>query len=157
MITDWIDDLAAVWEISYSPFATVKSYRMIRDADFPESIDVNELAQHPIALTFWPSLRPEYSAGGPLIAFWQGITEIHLTPDFAKSRIPQLLPWYKLALNAAAGHAKLNGKVEYFMIPPDQDAIDLTSLQYGEEAKHWGLVIQWIVKERIEGDITVSA
>lgn len=157
MIENWIDELTAVWTINYSSFGTVHSYNLVHDADFPESIDLNELKSHPIALTFIPTLEPEYSTSGPLIAYWRGETEIHLAPDFSKTRIPQMLLWYKLVLDAAAGHTKLNNKVELFMIPQEQDAITLTSLKYGEESPHWGMVVRWIVKERLEGTLTVSA
>ncbi len=157
MIENWIDDLCAVWAIQHAGFGTVKSYNHIKNSNFPESIDLVELARNPIALTFWPSMEPEYSTGGPHIAYWRGETEIHLLPDFQKSDARRVFPWYMLALQAAASHATLGGKVELFMIPNEQDAIDLTSLQYGQEAKHWGLVVKWIVKERIEGQLTISA
>lgn len=156
MIEDWIDAVAAVWEIKLGSFKTVRSFYLMRDADFPESIDVHELAEHPVALTFWPSLEPQYSAGGPKIAFWSGETEIHLCADFKKSRAREMLPWYKFAWAAAAADPTLGGKVELFTIPARSDAVVLTSLQYGEEAVHWGLVVQWLVKEHVDAQIVVG-
>ncbi len=153
MITDWIDDLCAVWTIAVNDFKQVRS---VAWDDLPESIDLNELADHPVALTFWPALEAHYSVGGPKIAFWRGETEIHLCADFQKQRARELAVWYQLVLSAAAGHVKLNNKVEYFIIPEEQDSIVLTSLQYGEEARHWGLVVKWLVKERVDNAITVT-
>lgn len=158
MIETWIDELAKVWEFSDGRFGTVHSYRLIEKAEFPASIDPSELDKSPIALTIPASLGPEYSAGGPAIGYWVGVTEFHVAPDLDYARLPALLPWYGMILRAATTHAKLNNTVELFQIENRDDAIaGPLSLQYGNEAMHWGFLVHWRVKERLEGQITFSA
>lgn len=158
MISTWIDNLAKIWEFSDGTFNTVRSHRLIERADFPSSIEASELDRLPIALTIPQTFRPEYSAGGPLIGFWTGMTEFHVAPDIDKGRMPSLMKWYGLILNAATSHMKLSNSVELFLLADAENAIDgPTPLQYGAEPWHWGFVVQWQVKERLEGQITISA
>jgi hypothetical protein len=156
MIESWIDELAKVWEISDGHFGTVHSYRLIEKAEFPESIDPVDLDKNPIALTIPATLDPEYSAGGPQIGFYTGVTEFHVSPDLNYGRLPQMLLWYGVITKAAASHAKLNGTVEIFLIETP-GIVGPVALQYGSEAWHWGFTVHWRVKERLEGQITFSA
>lgn len=157
MIETWIDEVAKVFEISDSRFGTVRSYRMIEKAEMPLAINPNELNTSPVALTITGSVRFEYSMGGPCIAYWSGSTEIHVAPSIDHGLLPSLLPWYGTLINAVTSHMKLNNTVELFMLADRDDAIEgPIPLQYGEEAWHWGFVVNWQVKERIEGQLTVS-
>lgn len=156
MIESWIDELAKVWEFQ-AGLGMVRSYRLIEKAEFPSSIDPADLERSPVALTIPAAMRPQYSEGGPLIGFYRGVTEFHVAPDVNKSRLPALLPWYGKILRAAASHMKLNNTVEYFAIDDQEDAIaGPLDMQYGGEAPHWGFLVNWIVKERLENQLTVS-
>lgn len=153
----WLDELAKIWEFSDGRFGTVRSYRLIEKAEFPSSIVPADLLTSPIALTVPASLKPEYSSGGPLIAYWNGVTEFHVAPDIDRGRVPALMPWYGMILNAATSHMRLNNTVELFLLADSENAIEgPIGLQYGDEAEHWGFTVQWQVKQRIEGMITVS-
>jgi hypothetical protein len=154
----WLDELAKIWEFGDGNFGTVKSFRLIEKAEFPASIDPSDLDRSPIALTVPASMKPEYSSGGPLIVYWTGVTEFHVAPDIDFGRIPALMPWYGMILNAATSHMKLNGTVELFLLADSENAIEgPMGLKYGNEAEHWGFTVQWQVKQRIEGMITVNA
>lgn len=158
MIERWIDELAKVWQISDRRFGTVRSYMLIEKAEFPSTIDPAALGTQPVALTIPGWFKPEYSAGGPHLGFYAGVTEFHVAPSKDYGLIPSLMPWYGLILKAAVGHIKLNNTVEYFLIEDREDAIaGPLALQYGSENPHWGFLVHWKVKERLEGQLTVSA
>jgi hypothetical protein len=157
MIENWIDEVAKVWEIS-DGFKTVQSFKLVEKAEFPESIDPTSLDNAPIALTIPASVGPEYSLGGPHIGYWIGVTEFHVASNQDRGKLPELLPWYRKIINAAASHMKLNNTVELFLIDEGNDAITgPVPLQFGDETPHWGFLVRWRVKERLEGQITVSA
>lgn len=156
MIENWIDKLCNVWSFDAGNMRTVKSYRLIGDADrFPASID--PARDFPLALSIPSGVSPEYSLGGPCFGIWRGVTEFHVAPSVEKSLLPSLMKWYGKILNAAAGNMKLGGTVELFLLD-GEDAIEgPLALQYGNETPHWGYLVRWIVKEHLEGEFTVSA
>lgn len=157
MIERWIDELAGIWEFSDGRFGTVHSYRLIERAEFPDVIDASTLDTQPVALNYPASFKSKYSEGGPHIGFWTGVTEFHVAPDLDRKRLPVLLTWYRAILNAATSHMQLNGTVELFMLDDREDQIEgPMPLQYGDEASHWGFIVHWTVKERLEGQLTVS-
>lgn len=153
----WLDELAKIWEFSDGNFGTVKSYRLVEKAEFPSSIDPADLDRSPIALSMPSAMKPEYSQGGPTIAFWTGETEFHVAPDLDRGRLPALMQWYGMILNAATSHMKLNNTVELFLLADSENAIDgPLALQYGNESPHWGFTVQWQVKQHIESQVTIS-
>jgi len=154
MIESWIDTLVKVWEFDCGNGQMVRSYRLVEKAEFPTVIDPGR--DFPLALTIPSGVRPEYSLGGPLLGFWNGITEFHVSPNLDKSLMPSLVRWYGKIVRAAAGSMTLGGLVEYFVIADQEDAVSgPIALQYGAEAEHWGFLVRWTVKERIT--LTVSA
>ena len=158
MIESWIDELAKIWEISDRKFGTVRSIKLIERAEFPDSIDPAMLDTSPLALTVPGGMKPEYSFGGPILGYWNGVTEFHVAPDLNRSRIPSLLQWYGMIVRAAAANMKLNNTVDLFLIDDREDAITgPVALKYGNEAEHWGFIVHWKVQERLEADVTVSA
>lgn len=154
MIEDWIDILCKVWEIDLDGRRTVKSYRLLEDNDFPDSIDPSGLDQNPIALTIPAQMMPQYSKGNKHITWW-GVTEFHVSPDINRARIPGLMPWYGRILRAAAGKVMLSGTtadVANFVIVDRPDGIQgPLKLQYGSEAVHWGFIVNWMVEESLAG------
>lgn len=149
-IESWIDTLARIWEIEDGRGGLVKSYQVATIDEFPES-----LSTFPCAITYPVGLHPEYSAGMGAIDIWRGKTEFHLFPDTKKSNLGLILPYFERIKIAAAGHFSLGGLVSHFIIAQGGDGIQgPLTLQYGEEAMHHGLVVNWEVKER--GSITVS-
>jgi hypothetical protein len=128
---------------------------MIERAEFPESI--NPASDLPIALSIPSQVEVEYSAGGPKIMIWRGVTEFHITGDASKKHLPALIPFFGLIVKAAASNPTLNHKVELFVIETRADSIQgPMALQYGNESPHWGFVVNWWVKERVDGEIVVG-
>ena len=157
MIESWIDNLCEVWEIS-TGLGMVRSPKLIKRAEFPSSIDPADLAVNPVALTISASLQPKYSMGNKHLT-WYGVTEFHVSPDLDRGRLPELLPWYGRILRAAAAHVTLGGTVVNFVIVDRSDGIQgPLALQYGNEAEHWGFMVNWMVDENpTSAELPVSA
>lgn len=155
MIEDWIDTLCDVWAITVNEFTVVRSYKLIQDTDFPDSIDPSELENTPIALTRPGSVRPLYSKGRKQLT-WYGVTEFHVAPDIDRGRISALLPWYERILQAAALKVQLSGataEISHFIISDRPDGIEgPIGLTFGNEAEHWGFVVRWEVQESLAGN-----
>lgn len=161
MVEDWIDALCARWGTitPAPPFGrrVVRAYNPITNADVPESIDPAGLVETPVAFTLPPSLRPLINKAGPKLATWTGTTHFHLAPSMEWKWVRELMPWYALILNAAAGSPQLGGKVHLFQIPDEDEALsELQAVQYGDESPHWGIVVKWVVIEHVSQAITVG-
>ena len=144
MIEDWIDTLTRVWEIPDGADGQVRSYRIYERAEFPEEIALDV----PTALTFVDDIDAVYSQGGPGIIMWHGSTSFHVTPDLNRARLPGVILFYKRILVAAAANMKLSGRVDYFALE-QTGSISLVAMQYGNEARHFGLEVKWMVKESV--------
>ena len=146
MIETWIDNLCKIWEIN-TGLGAVRSYKLIEKAEFPSSINPQDLAQTPVALTIPATVQPKYSMGNKHLT-WYGVTEFHVAPDLDRGRLPELIPWYGRILRAAASNLQLAGTVANFVIVDRVDGIEgPISLQYGSEAAHWGFLVRWLVEE----------
>jgi hypothetical protein len=151
MITEWIDKLAAIWEISDGRGGTVRSYRVFERAEFPEGA-----IQIPGALTYPNGLQPKYGQGTPTILLWEGITEFHLVPNMQTEHIPYMVSFYQRILAAALANMKLSNTVEYFILPDQPRAIEMAEFLVGEGPAHRGLLVHWSVKENVSGDFTIT-
>jgi hypothetical protein len=152
MIDNWIDALCKIWEVEDGRGGTVTSYRLFERDEFPEEIPLDR----PTALTFVDGVDFQYSQGGPLTAIWKGSTEFNLTPDLSRKRVPAVLRYFKRIMAAATDNMKLGGLVSYFILD-ETDTITLEVLQYGNQARHLGLVVNWTVKEVLSSaDLTVG-
>ena len=155
MVENWIDTLTRVWEIPDGQGNQVRSFRIYERAEFPEEIQLDV----PTALTFIGDIDADYSQGGPAIIMWHGSTSFHLTPDLNRARLPGVILYFDRILIAAAANMKLSGRVNYFALEPT-GSISLVAMQYGNEAKHLGLEVKWMVKENVVlavGDPSLSA
>ncbi len=153
-VQDWIDDIVDVFgSVSGHAGKNVRAYQVYRKAEFPDAI-----AEFPCVLTFTDSMRPDYSAGGPLIDAWIGLSEFHLFPDLSRKHYPEVMLYFGRIRSAMAAHVTLGGKVAHFM--PRVDAPfplrGPVKLQYGAEDEHLGIVVQWQVKEIVNGAYTVG-
>lgn len=148
MIETWADTLCKVWGFACGDGRSVRSFNLVANADFPAAI--NPANDFPLALTIPSGMQAQYSAGGPRIGIWSGVTEFHVSPNLERSLMPSLVRWYGLILAAAAGNITLDGLVEHFWIPDQEDAISgPLGMQYGIEAEHWGFLVRWYVKEHL--------
>ena len=150
MIEDWIDELADVWMgINLSGFGNVYSPYLVRDAKYPSSIDPKDLANQVIALNVPQAFNPgDYGRGSPKRAFWRGVTQFHLAPNGDMGTMHRVIAWHGKILAAAAKYPTLNGKVELFWIPNQDDAVMLgRNYSFGDETPHWAILVKWIVKE----------
>lgn len=156
MIESWIDTLCDVWRTVEAPgFRTMKSPYLIKEKKFPSAISPKD--DFPIALTIPASVDPMYSVGGPREAFYSGVTQFHITPDLDMGNIPAMLPYYGHILRVAAGNLLLGGLVEDLTIT---GIVGPIAMQFGDEAEHWGFMVNWTVKEKITltvGDPSVTA
>lgn len=144
MIEHWIDGIAEVAESVSAPGGqNVLAYRMFRKTDWPESLN-----RFPCALSFVDeSVDVAYDAGGACRVIWRGVTEFHLTPKIDRKAYPELLLFYGRVIEAWAAHATLGGRVAYCMLRPEGAISAIVEMQYGREAPHFGLIVNWIVKE----------
>lgn len=155
MVENWIDNLVRVWEISDGVEGQVRSFRIFEKAEFPEALNLDV----PTALTFVDEIDADYSLGGPGVILWHGSTSFHVTPDLNRARLPGVFRYFGRILVAAAANMKLSGLVDYFALEPN-GSISLAAMQYGEEAKHLGLEVKWMVKEKVVlavGDPSIPA
>jgi hypothetical protein len=152
MVENWVDAVTKVFEINDGKGGLVLAYRLFEKANIPEA-----MVQFPCALSFIDGIRPVYSDGLSLI-FWSGVTEMHLTPNVDKSNLPYILPFFGRIVKAAAGAYQLGGivGVEHFIIPEEDNALQLVVLQYGDEAPHYAIRVRWEVKENVSGSVTVA-
>jgi hypothetical protein len=144
MVEDWIDTMTRVWEISDGKGGQVRSYRIFEREEFPEEVQLDV----PTALTFVENLDVEISQGGPGIIMWHGTTTFHVTPDMSRARLPNVLRYIQRILTAQAANMKLSGLVDYFALE-STDSIGIVAMQYGNEARHLGLEVKWMVKEQV--------
>jgi hypothetical protein len=153
-LEDWIDDVAALWDIGDGEGGLVRSYRVYADDQpWPES-----LQELPCALSYATDCTPEYSTGGPLVDMYRGVTEFHLFPNTAKINLPPLMKFFARIRNAAAGSMTLSGKVAHFLLRKDVPGIQgPVTLTYGQDAPHLGILANWEVKENVTGDYTPAA
>lgn len=153
-VETWIDALAARWEISDGRSGTVRSFRIFSTNDYPASM----AGLAPCVVSYPTDLEVEYSQGGPTILLWSGQSDFHLTLDVKPSNIPYILPFYGRILTAAAGSMKLGGLVSYFTLPQNQKGA-MTFVTYKNalgQDDHQGIIVQWIVKQVLSGQLTVS-
>lgn len=143
-VENWIDVIAKLWEFSDGQGGTVLSYRCYERDEFPEA-----LAKFPCALTYitgW-NLVTGISFGGPLKVLYRGVTELHLTDNVSKARLPWMMLFYARIRNALAAHLQLGGLVDDFRFATDRIPIEgPVKLKYGSENEHMGLLINWEVK-----------
>lgn len=152
-VTDWIDKIAKDFEISDGKGGTVVSYRAYDKNNFPESLTV-----FPCAISYVTGSRNQYSLGGPCIDFYNGVTELHLTSTTSKALIPYVMGFFARIRNAVAGDITLDSTVDHWLLRLDMDSIQGPAvLQYGQEEPHYGLIVNWEVKESVTGDFTVAA
>lgn len=151
-VVDWIDKLAALWEVDDGQGGTVKSFRVYEKSEFPEALPPSTIC----ALTFTTGVSNEYSVGGPLIDHWTGITEFHFPWGVDKSHFPAIMLFFARLRNAAAGDIQLGGTVHNFVLrrtatggPSIEGPV---VLQWGSEEPHHALVVHWTVKEDVTGD-----
>jgi len=149
-VEQWIDEIADLAGTVSDGKKKVRSYRVFKKAEFPESLSV-----FPCALTYTSEARMKYSLGGPQTDLWYGVTEFHLTSNVAKSNYPYIMRFFARIKAAFASKMNLNGKVAYFMLRTDEAGLQgPVVLQYGSEEPHLGIIARWVVKEDTSGDFT---
>jgi len=156
MVENWIDALTKVWEFDTGRNRKVFSYRLNEKAEFPEKIN---LSNFPMALTMPPALDDaEYSAGGPQFGIYKGVTEFHISQNCSKGELPYVATYIGRIWRAVALNSRLGGLVAYFYLNTDESPVisQPLGLKYGDEPEHWGVLVNWIVKEHVESQIVVS-
>ena len=153
-LEEWADELTQIWGgISNGLGGNVKSYKMLKKRDFPEKIEV-----FPCALTHTIDVVNDYSLGSPSIDTWRGVTEFHLIKDTNKENLPDLNKFIKLIRNKAAANMQLNSKLGggIFLIDRESGITGAVTLQYGDEAPHLGIIVNWNVTDNVSGEFQPS-
>ncbi|NSW52206.1 MAG: hypothetical protein HPY85_06855 [Anaerolineae bacterium] len=152
-VEQWIDEIARLCgEIEGHDGKKVKSYSLFEKREIPETLTV-----FPCAIHYVENVQLSYSVGGPNIELWYGVSEFHLFGDNKRSNVPDALRMYARIRNAFASHLRLNGKVAYCLLRPNQENIlGPVEMKYGTENPHMGLVARWVVKEDTTGHFVVS-
>lgn len=153
-VENWIDEICKLaGEVANGRGGKVKSYRVFAKTDFPEGLSV-----FPCAITYTTQVVTTYSAGGPCIDLWKGVTEFHLSAGTAKSEYPDVMRYFARIRAAFAAHVTLGGKVAYCLLDTEQPSLQgPVVLQYGTEQPHHGIVARWVVKENVTGAVTIGA
>jgi len=148
---NWIDKITDLWgTVDDGRGGFVRSYAVFRKNEFPETLTV-----YPCAITYITRLPVvQYSAGGPNIIIWRGVSEFHLVPNVLKSNMAYVIGFYDRIIEAAASSITFGGTVSHFLLGPEEP-IQPGVLQYGDESPHYGLIVNWEVKELVT--LTVSA
>lgn len=149
--SNWIDEITDLWAgVEDGRGGFVRSYSVFKRNEFPEALSV-----FPCVITYITRVPvAQYSAGGPNVIVWRGVSEFHLVPNVLKSGMAYVIGFYDRIITAAASTITLSGKVSHFLLGPEEP-IQPGVLQYGDEAPHYGLVVNWQVKELLS--LTVSA
>jgi hypothetical protein len=128
----------------------LRSYWLSNKKEFPAAI-----TEFPCAISYPTDLDEQYSEGGPAINLWKGTTQFHLVPNMDNSNLPDVVRFFGLVEKAAKAHMTLGGLVNYFMLERP-GSIKLARLQWAAEAPHYGLVVSWVVKEDVTGQVTLG-
>lgn len=139
----WIDAITKLWAtVNDGKGRKVRSYSVFERDEFPEA-----LSEFPCAITYIQRLPVvQYSAGGPAVVVYRGVSEFHLTQNVNKKNMPYVIRFYERIINAAASKVTLGGLVSHFVLA-DTDPLIPGVLVYGSEEPHFGIVVNWIVKE----------
>lgn len=142
-VEDWIDAVARLWgTVDNGRGGTVRSYAVFERDEFPDA-----LSEFPCAITYIRGIPTvQYSAGGPGVVVFRGATEFHLTPNVAKNQMPYVIRFYDRIIRAAASRVTLGGLVSHFLLAADEPLVP-GILVYGSEEPHFGIVVNWVVKE----------
>ena len=143
-VENWIDEIAALWEISDGKGGTVTSYRAFEKADFPEAITV-----YPCAITYVSGVRMDLPQDIET-NIWSGVSEFHLVAGIGKHHYPFVMRYFERIKNAAKGNKNLSGKVALFILDHENISIQGPAvMSYGSEEPHLGLVVRWVVTELV--------
>ena len=151
---DWIDYLAGLWAIPYEGNTKrLRTYKVVGKREWPETLDT------PCVLTWSENETGIISAGGPSISFYTGISEFHLVDGVDKSKIPFIETFKDKILTIAATNIGLNNpsKIQFYLAEfPTPRITGPLALDYGEEHRHLGLVVNWTVSEDVSGVYSVA-
>jgi hypothetical protein len=152
-IESWIDYLAVkVFGSMTFQGQAVKSFRLFEKNEYPETLEVFPCWIHYIEHL---GESPIGSAGASWL-MWQGVSELHFSPQVSKANYPDMLNFYTKTLTAVLANRTLGGLVSYFMLGPGTKIEGPVALQYGLENEHPGLIVHWVVKEDISGKFTLG-
>ncbi len=154
---------ANLWGVELWGSALTKTWGTIKDGQNKRliSYEFDKLPEaiktFPCALSFLGTepTSVDYSMGGLNEVKWLGQSEFHLTADLRKASASYVWQFYRRIVEAAAKSLTLGGLVQEFKINATK-SLELSSLQYGAETEHWGLVVHWEVLESLVGKLTVG-
>lgn len=157
-VETWMDTLCKVWgTVSDGDGGTVRSFLVFERNELPGSFVT--AVEGACAASYVDSLQLEYSAGGPTLFFWSGLTEFHLTPDVKPANASAVMLYFARIVAAAMQNVKLSNTVEHFFILNTENALQMVTFNHPVTGQpdHQGILVRWQVKQNVSGDYTVSA
>jgi len=147
IVIDWIDALCDLMgTVEDGRGGKVKSYRvnapLKRNNEFPESI-----SEFPCVLSYTTKVKYLNYNSSSSIVICSGVSEFHICSNNLKSNYPVVMPYYDRIVRACASDIQLGGLVSYFTINQDDGLVSGKDMQYGSEAPHLGIIVNWEVKE----------
>lgn len=142
-VENWIDELARLWgTVDDGKGRKVHAYSVFERDEYPEALSI-----FPCAISYITRVPVvQYSAGGPGVIVYRGVTEFHLTENISRRNMAYVIRFYERIIRAAASKVTLGGLVSHFVLS-DGDPLVPGVLVYGSEEPHFGIVVNWIVKE----------
>ena len=156
-LQSWMDTVCEVMAVTDGNGQQVRSFYVFKINELPDAIKPDDI---PCAYSYATSPEVQYSLGGPLILRWKGRTEFHLTRDVKPSNIPYILPFFETIVRACAAKMQLGGIAEIGLFTISQNTPDALMFATYKNAKgdddHQGVVLNWELEQRIEGDLVVA-
>lgn len=152
----WLDTLCDVMRVTDRHGKQVNSFHVFTPNELPDAI-TPEMA--PCAVSYVTDVQCQYSMGGPTLLFYTGQTEFHLTTDVKPANVEYCMSLFEPIIRACAGAMKLSNSVEYFTLVQDGGGALQFSTYRAPDGRddHQGVVVKWMVKQNISGDLVVSA
>lgn len=146
------ESLRRIFEITDGANKKIRTFGM---NEIPESITPDMI---PCAVTYPTDLQVQYSEGGPVILFWSGQTDYHLTKDVKPANITYILPFFGRIFAACAQRILLTATATFAL--PQKTPQVMTFITYkdkfGEKDDHQGIVVRWELQQDVSGQYTIS-
>lgn len=155
-IQSWMDKLCDVMSVTDQHGKQVTSFHVFDRNELPNAITPE---MTPCAVSYVTDIELQYSVGGPTLLFFQGQTEFHMTNDVKPANVGYCMSLFEPIVRACAGNMRLSSTVEHFLIQQNNgQALQFMTYRNPDgRDDHQGVVVRWMVKQNISGDLVVSA
>lgn len=155
-VETWLDAVCKVFAVS-DGMMPIRVFKVFEQNTLPNAI-TPELV--PCAVSYVTDMQLEYSEGGPTVFYWYGQTDLHLTNDVKVANVAGIMRYFGRIAAAAMQNMSLGGLVEYFTImQKTQGSIQFVTYKHAVTGQddHQGIVVRWMVKQKVSGQYAVNA